>query len=94
MYASSSKPFPPDPYIEEETHQLTFRSLLIGSLLGCVVGASNIYLGLKTGFTFGAQLFGVSDLGCCLLRIALIPISLSLGYFRFRHLEVDLQGHS
>jgi hypothetical protein len=25
-----------------------------------VVGASNIYLGLKTGFTFGPQLFGVS----------------------------------
>ena len=24
------------------------------------VGASNIYLGLKTGFTFGPQLFGVS----------------------------------
>jgi hypothetical protein len=23
------------------------------------VGASNIYLGLKTGFTFGPQLFGV-----------------------------------
>jgi uncharacterized oligopeptide transporter (OPT) family protein len=27
-------------------------------LLGSIVGASNIYLGLKTGFTFGPQLFG------------------------------------
>jgi hypothetical protein len=27
-----------------------------------LVGASNIYLGLKTGFTFGPQLFGVRSL--------------------------------
>ncbi|KAG5651754.1 hypothetical protein H0H81_007566 [Sphagnurus paluster] len=53
-----SKPFPiPDDYVEE-THQLTFRALLVGSALGAIVGASNIYLGLKTGFTFGPQLFG------------------------------------
>lgn len=43
-----------------ETHQLTFRALFVGACLGAVVGASNIYLGLKTGFTFGPQLFGVS----------------------------------
>lgn len=51
-------PFPIDPDMPEETHQLTLRALLVGALLGCVVGASNIYLGLKTGFTFGPQLFG------------------------------------
>jgi len=34
---------------------LRFRTRSTGS-----VGASNIYLGLKTGFTFGPQLFGVS----------------------------------
>ncbi|KAI0745132.1 OPT oligopeptide transporter [Earliella scabrosa] len=53
-----SKPFPPDPNEMVETHQLTLRALIVGSALGAVVGASNIYLGLKTGFTFGPQLFG------------------------------------
>ena len=36
------------------------RALIVGCALGAVVGAANIYLGLKTGFTFGPQLFGVS----------------------------------
>ncbi|PFH49590.1 hypothetical protein AMATHDRAFT_76138 [Amanita thiersii Skay4041] len=53
-----SRPFPVLPGEIEETHQLTIRALLVGCGLGAVVGASNIYLGLKTGFTFGPQLFG------------------------------------
>ncbi|KAF8155992.1 oligopeptide transporter [Crassisporium funariophilum] len=53
-----SKPFPIDPDEPEEEHQLTFRAVFVGCLLGAIVGASNIYLGLKTGFTFGPQLFG------------------------------------
>ncbi|KAI0066782.1 oligopeptide transporter, partial [Artomyces pyxidatus] len=53
-----SRPFPIDPTEPEETHQLTFRAVIVGCCLGAVVGASNIYLGLKTGFTFGPQLFG------------------------------------
>ncbi|KAF9567161.1 OPT oligopeptide transporter [Agrocybe pediades] len=53
-----TRPFPIDPDEEEETHQLTFRAVFVGCCLGAVVGASNIYLGLKTGFTFGPQLFG------------------------------------
>ncbi|KAK7462797.1 hypothetical protein VKT23_007378 [Stygiomarasmius scandens] len=53
-----SKPFPIDPHAPEETHQLTVRAVFVGCVLGAVVGASNIYLGLKTGFTFGPQLFG------------------------------------
>ncbi|KAI0371064.1 OPT oligopeptide transporter [Pilatotrama ljubarskyi] len=53
-----SRPFPRDPDEMVETHQLTFRAILVGCCLGAVVGASNIYLGLKTGFTFGPQLFG------------------------------------
>jgi len=51
-------PFPIDPDVPEETHQLTFRAIFVGCVLGAIVGASNIYLGLKTGFTFGPQLFG------------------------------------
>lgn len=39
-----------------ETSQLTFRAVIVGCLLGAIVQASNLYLGLKTGFTFGAQL--------------------------------------
>ncbi|KAF8893198.1 oligopeptide transporter [Gymnopilus junonius] len=57
-FGYSTKPFPVDPDEIEETHQLTFRAILVGCALGAVVGASNIYLGLKTGFTFGPQLFG------------------------------------
>lgn len=53
-----SKPFPLDPDAPEETHQLTVRAVVVGCVLGAIVGASNIYLGLKTGFTFGPQLFG------------------------------------
>lgn len=53
-----SNPFPVDPEDPEETHQLTFRAIIVGCALGAIVGASNIYLGLKTGFTFGPQLFG------------------------------------
>lgn len=41
-----------------EHRQLSFRAIVVGCVLGAVVGASNIYLGLKTGFTFGPQLFG------------------------------------
>jgi OPT family oligopeptide transporter len=37
---------------------LTIRSILIGSALGCIIASSNIYIGLKSGWTFGASLFG------------------------------------
>ncbi|OSD05158.1 oligopeptide transporter [Trametes coccinea BRFM310] len=53
-----TRPFPPEPDEMVETHQLTLRAIIVGCALGAVVGASNIYLGLKTGFTFGPQLFG------------------------------------
>jgi uncharacterized oligopeptide transporter (OPT) family protein len=32
--------------------------VFVGICLGCLVNASNVYLGLKTGFTFGASMFG------------------------------------
>lgn len=55
---NDGNPFPPMVGEIEETSQLTVRAVVVGSLLGLIVGASNIYLGLKTGFTFGASLFG------------------------------------
>jgi len=32
--------------------------VIVGIALGSLVNASNVYLGLKTGFTFGASMFG------------------------------------
>jgi OPT family oligopeptide transporter len=46
---------------------LSLRSIVVGSFLGCVIAASNIYLGLKAGWTFGAGLFG-SIFGFALLK--------------------------
>ncbi|RCI06803.1 hypothetical protein CU098_013845, partial [Rhizopus stolonifer] len=47
------------PYeIPSEIHHFTWRASIVGSLLGCLVAASNTYLGLKIGWTFGASLFG------------------------------------
>ena len=42
-------PFPVDPSIPEEDNALTVRAIIVGCVLGAVAGASNIYLGLKTG---------------------------------------------
>ena len=46
---NDGNPFPPMVGEIEETSQLTVRAVIVGSLLGLIVGASNIYLGLKTG---------------------------------------------
>ena len=46
---NDGNPFPDDPNAPEETSQLTVRAIAVGSLLGLIVGASNVYLGLKTG---------------------------------------------
>ncbi|KIL64122.1 hypothetical protein M378DRAFT_178959 [Amanita muscaria Koide BX008] len=76
-----SRPFPPMPGEIEETHQLTFRAVLVGCVLGAVVGASNIYLGLKTGVNFGAQLFGAIFGFAILNPISKLPESGLLGRF-------------
>ncbi|KZF20443.1 OPT superfamily oligopeptide transporter [Xylona heveae TC161] len=52
------KPFPHDPGVPEETNILRVRSIFIGLVCGALVNASNVYLGLKTGWTFSANLFG------------------------------------
>lgn len=77
-----TRPFPIDPNEPEETHQLTFRAVFVGCVLGAIVGASNIYLGLKTGFTFGPQLFG-AIFGFAILKplSKIIPESGLLGRF-------------
>lgn len=56
-----TKPFPDLPGQPEEPAQFTVRALIVGTILGAVVSASNMYLCLKTGWTFGASLFGRFD---------------------------------
>ncbi|KAG9032075.1 hypothetical protein FRB95_001936 [Tulasnella sp. JGI-2019a] len=71
-----------DSLSPEESQTLTVRAVLIGSILGLVVGASNIYLGLKTGFSFGASLFG-AIFGFAILKplSTTLPAYLGGGYF-------------
>ena len=59
-------PFRPFDDLPEERHRvLTVRALIIGIICGALVNASNVYLGLKSGWTFSANLFGVSSSPCC-----------------------------
>lgn len=52
-------PFEPfDDLPDERKRIITIRAVLLGAICGALVGSSNIYLGLKTGWTFGASLFG------------------------------------
>ncbi|KAI0138722.1 oligopeptide transporter [Hypoxylon sp. NC0597] len=44
--------------IVDEHDPLTIRAVIVGIILGSLVNASNLYLGLKTGFTFAASMFG------------------------------------
>lgn len=56
---SHADPFVPfDDLPEERKRIITIRAMFIGCICGSLVGASNIYLGLKTGWTFAASLFG------------------------------------
>ncbi|KAK5133090.1 hypothetical protein LTR08_008200 [Meristemomyces frigidus] len=81
MFLSHEEQFPEDPDAPEE-QQLTFRAIFVGCCLGGIIAASNVYLGLKTGWTFGASLFG-SIFGFAILK----PLSTTLptwaggGYF-------------
>ncbi|KAM0425165.1 hypothetical protein ACHAPT_009482 [Fusarium lateritium] len=56
--------FSPFPELEalgmeaEPESVLTFRAVLVGCLLGTLVNASNLYLGLRSGWSFGANMFG------------------------------------
>ncbi|TBU23847.1 OPT oligopeptide transporter [Dichomitus squalens] len=70
-----------DPDAPEE-QQFTFRAVFVGCALGAVISASNVYLGLKTGWTFGASLFG-SIFGFAILKSMskALPDRLGGGYF-------------
>ncbi|PLB53361.1 OPT superfamily oligopeptide transporter [Aspergillus steynii IBT 23096] len=63
----------PDPFLPFDDNRpasgpiLTFRALLVGILCGTLVNTSNIYLGLKAGWTSSANIFG-SVIGFAVLR--------------------------
>ncbi|EGN94830.1 hypothetical protein SERLA73DRAFT_114279 [Serpula lacrymans var. lacrymans S7.3] len=79
---NTDDPFPEDPDSPIEEQQLTFRAVIVGCGLGAVISASNVYLGLKTGWTFGASLFG-SIFGFAILKplSTAAPKYLGGGYF-------------
>lgn len=51
-----------DDLPDENRNILTLRALAVGILCGALVNASNIYMGLKSGWTTSANIFGVSIL--------------------------------
>lgn len=56
----SKNPFKPfDDLPDENRNILTLRAILVGLLCGGLVNASNIYLGLKSGWTASANIFAV-----------------------------------
>ncbi|KAF8841630.1 OPT superfamily oligopeptide transporter [Paxillus ammoniavirescens] len=79
---NTDDPFPIDPDAPVEERQFTLRAVLVGCGLGAVIAASNVYLGLKTGWTFGASLFG-SIFGFAILKplSTAAPKYLGGGYF-------------
>ncbi|KAF8552612.1 OPT superfamily oligopeptide transporter [Imleria badia] len=79
---NTDDPFPIDPHSPVEERQFTLRAVLVGCALGAIIAASNVYLGLKTGWTFGASLFG-SIFGFAILKplSTSAPSYLGGGYF-------------
>ncbi|KAI9901043.1 hypothetical protein N3K66_002860 [Trichothecium roseum] len=66
--------FPPLKGVEPEKNPLTARAVIVGILLGSLVNASNVYLGLKTGFTFPATMFGaIFGYGAILILCKIAP---------------------
>jgi putative OPT family oligopeptide transporter len=61
----------PHPYIDANTRmsEFTFRSVLLGTLLGMVFGASSLYLVLKVGLTVSASI-PVAVISITLFRLA------------------------
>lgn len=52
-------PFVPLPNLPPDSHRIvTLRAVVVGCSCGALVNANNIYLGLKSGFSFSANIFG------------------------------------
>ncbi|KAJ3100638.1 hypothetical protein HDU97_002031 [Phlyctochytrium planicorne] len=66
----------------DEGTGFTFRAVFVGTLLGCIIGASNMYLGLTVGWSFGGSLFG-SIVGFAVLKplSRILPERFGGGFF-------------
>ena len=65
-------PFSPlNGLAEDNENILTFRAIAVGVVCGTLVNASNIYLGLKSGWSASANLFAVCPflLNVCYLYV-------------------------
>lgn len=63
--AASLDPFVPFTEIGEHNGRIiTFRAAVVGILCGVLVNASNIYIGLRAGWTTSANVLGVG-FRCC-----------------------------
>ncbi|KAI9312478.1 OPT oligopeptide transporter protein-domain-containing protein [Dichotomocladium elegans] len=74
----------PRPIGEEfvEEWQFTWRASIVGSLLGCLIAASNTYLGLKIGWSFGASMFGAIFSFAIIKPLSrVLPLWLGGGYY-------------
>jgi hypothetical protein len=52
---NTDDPFPESPDAPIEDQQLTVRAVLVGCILGGIIAASNIYLGLKVSYPSDIQ---------------------------------------
>lgn len=60
--------------------ELTVRTVIVGSLIGCVICVSNLYFGFKTGMTLGGSITG-AILGFVVMEV-LLPRSWTAGFGR------------
>jgi len=79
----SGDPFPEDPVLRDrETRQCTIRSIVVGSFFGLLIGAANLYVSYKTGFSMDAGPFAVfAGFGVLKLMQNNLPRQLGGGFF-------------
>ncbi|KAL1916348.1 uncharacterized protein VTP21DRAFT_5965 [Calcarisporiella thermophila] len=65
-----------------EIWQFSWRACFVGSFLGCIIAAANMYMGLRTGWGVGSGLFG-AVLSFAILKpmSRMLPTYLGGGYF-------------
>jgi OPT family oligopeptide transporter len=62
-------------------YQFTIRGVIVGSLLGSVIAASNMYMGLKAGMVFSASIFGAILSFTIIKPMERLPLYLGGGEF-------------
>ncbi|MCJ1309402.1 hypothetical protein MMC25_003061 [Agyrium rufum] len=65
--AYAKDPFRPFDDLPDEDRILSIRAVVVGVLCGALINVSNLYLGLKSGFTASANIFG-SIIGFTVLK--------------------------